>query len=352
MPNRLRSTLVLLVLAAPLAAQSPEGLPPGAPAAPFGRPAGGRPAPGSFGAPHPSPDRWWGDRRLLPALDLPAEQLARLEATYQSARGELDALDRRVGASAAEVARQTRDAAPTAAALALAVDAWTTARRDLEVAHLRLLLTLRSQLSLEQWRRLRELQRSGPAPAGPGRHPRDDSRVAPATRPSPKTLPEPNLGPRPPGPIGPPGGFAPSPPGNTGNRASAAPRGVGLPAGPPLPPGLWWHDEDGPRLPIDLADGQREELDAVFARRRGALETARAALEREERLLGPRLAAEPVELAPALDQVARVADARRDLERELLGLRSALWLELTPGQRQQLLQALPSRPPRDGPPRD
>lgn len=102
-------------------------------------------------------------------------------------------------------------------------------------------------------------------------------------------------------------------------------------------------------MPIAIEDGQRERLDAVFARRRGALEAARTALEREERLLAPRLAAEPVELAPAIAQVERVADARRELERELLGLRCELWLELTSGQRQQLLQSLP---PRDGPPRD
>jgi len=123
--------------------------------------------PGGPGAPPAPADRWWRDHALLPALELPKEQRERLEATYESARGRLDTLDRQLVEAESSLSAATHSASGDAAAIARTLDPYLAARSALEVERMRLLLTLRSQLTPEQWQRLQRLQsepRRGPGP--------------------------------------------------------------------------------------------------------------------------------------------------------------------------------------------
>jgi Spy/CpxP family protein refolding chaperone len=103
--------------------------------------------------------------------------------------------------------------------------------------------------------------------------------------------------------------------------------------------GKWWTNPLMIRR-LGLTEEQQKKLDQVYQQHRIRLIDLRAALEKEEALLDPMLAAEHPPETQVLSQIDRIANARADLEkanaRMLFGFRQILtagqWAELESGK--------------------
>ena len=141
--------------------------------------------------------------------------------------------------------------------------------------------------------------------------------------------------PSPAGPDGPPQG-----PGRPG-------RGMRGPGGPLRlgPPGRWWDDPEFIKK-LGLTDDQQKKMDDIFNSSRLKLIDLSAAVQKEEAIMEPLVAADPPDENKLLAQIDRVAQARAELEkanaRMLLGIRSQLTHE-------QWLRLKAERPPMHGP---
>lgn len=126
--------------------------------------------------------------------------------------------------------------------------------------------------------------------------------------------------------------------------------GMGGPGGPggPLrlgPPGRWWDDPEFIKK-LGLSDDQQKKMDEIFNSARLKLIDQFAAVQKEEAIMEPLVAADPPDENKLLAQIDRVAQARAELEkanaRMLLGIRNQLTHE-------QWLKLKAERPPMHGP---
>ena len=126
--------------------------------------------------------------------------------------------------------------------------------------------------------------------------------------------------------------------------------GMGGPGGPggPLrmgPPGRWWDDPDFVKK-LGLSDDQQKKMDEIFNSSRLKLIDLFAAVQKEEAIMEPLVAADPPDENKLLQQIDRVAQARAELEkanaRMLLGIRRQL-------SHEQWLKLKAERPPIHGP---
>lgn len=96
------------------------------------------------------------------------------------------------------------------------------------------------------------------------------------------------------------------------------------------PPGRWWSDPRFAQL-LGLSADQGKKMDAVFDSSKLKLIDLSAALQKEEAILEPLLAADRPDESKILGEIDRVAQARAELEkanaRMLLGLRNILTQE-------------------------
>jgi Spy/CpxP family protein refolding chaperone len=122
-------------------------------------------------------------------------------------------------------------------------------------------------------------------------------------------------------------------------------------AGPHLqlgPPGRWWNDADIAKR-VGLSADQIKKMDDIFTANRLKLIDGFAAVQKEETIMEPLVAADPPDEDKLLAQIDRVAQARAELEkanaRMLLELRGQLTHE-------QWMKLQSERPPihRGGPP--
>jgi Spy/CpxP family protein refolding chaperone len=149
--------------------------------------------------------------------------------------------------------------------------------------------------------------------------------------------------PSPGGPDGPPQ----QGPGRPGRRSIGGPGGPGGPRGPLRlgPPGRWWDDPEFIKK-LGLSDDQQKKMDDIFNSARLKLIDQFAAVQKEEAIMEPLVAADPPDENKLLAQIDRVAQARAELEkanaRMLLGIRSQLTHE-------QWLKLKAERPPMHGP---
>src|SRR5882724_1850951 len=133
-------------------------------------------------------------------------------------------------------------------------------------------------------------------------------------------------------------------PGAPGRRGPGGPGGPGgaLHVGPP---GRWWDDPDFVKR-LGLSADQQKKMDDIFTTNRLKLIDQFAALQKEEALMEPLVAADPPDENKLLAQIDRVAQARAELEkanaRMLLGIRRQLTHE-------QWLKLEADRPPMHGP---
>jgi Spy/CpxP family protein refolding chaperone len=111
------------------------------------------------------------------------------------------------------------------------------------------------------------------------------------------------------------------------------------------PPGRWWDDPEFIKK-LGLSDDQQKKMDEIFNSARLKLIDLFAAVQKEEAIMEPLVAADPPDENKLLAQIDRVAQARAELEkanaRMLLGIRSQLTHE-------QWLKLKAERPPMHGP---
>ena len=116
------------------------------------------------------------------------------------------------------------------------------------------------------------------------------------------------------------------------------PEGPGRPGGMHLqlgPPGRWWNNPDIAKR-VGLSPDQIRKMDDIFTANRLKLIDRMAAVQKEETIMEPLVAAEPPDETKVLSQIDKVAQARAELEkanaRMLLELRGQLnheqWLKL------------------------
>jgi Spy/CpxP family protein refolding chaperone len=116
------------------------------------------------------------------------------------------------------------------------------------------------------------------------------------------------------------------------------PEGPGRPGGMHLqlgPPGRWWNNPDMAKR-VGLSPDQVKKMDDIFTANRLKLIDRMAAVQKEETIMEPLVAADPPDENKVLSQIDKVAQARAELEkanaRMLLDLRGQLnheqWLKL------------------------
>jgi Spy/CpxP family protein refolding chaperone len=93
----------------------------------------------------------------------------------------------------------------------------------------------------------------------------------------------------------------------------------------------WWQDQDLAQQ-LNLAPDQIKRMDTVFEQSKLQLIDLRASLQKQEVLLEPLLSANPVDMAKAKAQIAKVARARADLEVASAGMLLGIRAILTPDQ--------------------
>jgi periplasmic protein CpxP/Spy len=119
-----------------------------------------------------------------------------------------------------------------------------------------------------------------------------------------------------------------------GNPGGGMDRGPMSPHRPPMerafrmgPHGRWWNNSDVAQK-LGLSTDQQKKMDDIFLQSRLKLIDQHAAVEKEETILEPLLAAEQPDETRILAQIDKVAQARAELEkanaRMLLGLRGVL----------------------------
>lgn len=116
------------------------------------------------------------------------------------------------------------------------------------------------------------------------------------------------------------------------------PEGPGAPGGMHLqlgPPGRWWNDTNIAQR-VGLSPEQVKKMDDIFTANRLKLIDRMAAVQKEETIMEPLVAADPPDENKVLSQIDKVAQARAELEkanaRMLLELRGQLnheqWVKL------------------------
>ena len=112
------------------------------------------------------------------------------------------------------------------------------------------------------------------------------------------------------------------------------------------PPGKWWTDPQVVQQ-LGLTDDQQRKIEDLFQKSRLKLIDLSAAVQKEEAILDPLLAADRPDESKVLAQIDRIAQARGELEkanaRMLLGFRGVLTQE-----QWKKLQTQRPGPPRDG----
>ena len=122
------------------------------------------------------------------------------------------------------------------------------------------------------------------------------------------------------------------------------------------PPGIWWKNPDIVQK-LTITPDQQKRMDDIFQQSRLQLIDLKAAVEREEVLLEPMLAANPPDTNKVLAQIDRAAQARAELEkanaRMLLGIRTVLtpdqWTKLQAEERDNRRIMFRDRQRQEGP---
>ena len=118
------------------------------------------------------------------------------------------------------------------------------------------------------------------------------------------------------------------------------------------PPGIWWRNPDLIQK-LTITPDQQKRMDDIFQQSRLQLIDLKAAVEKQEILLDPMLAANPPDTNKILAQIDKAVQARAELEkanaRMLLGIRTVLtpdqWTKLQAeerGNRRMMRNRMPS----------
>jgi Spy/CpxP family protein refolding chaperone len=122
------------------------------------------------------------------------------------------------------------------------------------------------------------------------------------------------------------------------------------------PPGIWWKNPDIIQK-LTITPDQQKRMDDIFQQSRIQLIDLKAAVEKQEVLLEPMLAANPPDTNRILAQIDKTAQARAELEKAnakmLLGIRTVLtpdqWTKLQAEERGNRRMMFRGRQRPDGP---
>jgi Spy/CpxP family protein refolding chaperone len=122
------------------------------------------------------------------------------------------------------------------------------------------------------------------------------------------------------------------------------------------PPGIWWKNPDIIQK-LTITPDQQKRMDDIFQQSRLQLIDLKAAVEKQEVLLEPMLAANPPDTNKILAQIDKTAQARAELEKAnakmLLGIRTVLtpdqWTKLQAEERDNRRMIFRGRQRPDGP---
>jgi Spy/CpxP family protein refolding chaperone len=122
------------------------------------------------------------------------------------------------------------------------------------------------------------------------------------------------------------------------------------------PPGIWWKNPDIIQK-LTITPDQQKRMDDIFQQSRIQLIDLKAAVEKQEVLLEPMLAANPPDTNRILAQIDKTAQARAELEKAnakmLLGIRTVLtpdqWTKLQAEERGNRRMMFRDRQRPDGP---
>lgn len=139
------------------------------------------------------------------------------------------------------------------------------------------------------------------------------------------------------------------PEGLGGGEGRGGPGGARLRLGPP---GRWWNDPEM-AMRVGLSSEQIKKMDDVFTANRLKLIDRFAAVQKEETIMEPLVAADPPDESKLLAQIDKVAQARAELEKANARMLLELRGQLTHEQWVKLQSERPpmhhGRPPRGGP---
>jgi Spy/CpxP family protein refolding chaperone len=125
-----------------------------------------------------------------------------------------------------------------------------------------------------------------------------------------------------------PGGGPPQPGAGMGRDRGGWSGGGGMRGGFRIgPPGIWWHNPDLIQK-LTLTPDQQKKMDDILQQSKLQLIDLRAAVEKQEVMMEPMLAANPPDTNKILAQIDHTAQARAELEKAnakmLLGIRNVL----------------------------
>jgi Spy/CpxP family protein refolding chaperone len=163
-----------------------QELPPPAegPGAQMAPPMAGRPGdrgPG-MGVRVPGPGKWWKDSALMQKIGVSDEQVQKIEKIFQGHRLQLIDLHAALEKQEAILEPLIEADQPEEAQVIAQIDKVAQARANLEKSNAQMLLAIRRVLTLDQWKKLRDLP--GVAPFHPGPQFRSPAPVPPAPAPA------------------------------------------------------------------------------------------------------------------------------------------------------------------------
>jgi Spy/CpxP family protein refolding chaperone len=107
---------------------------------------------------HRGPGKWWKDSELMQKIGVSDEQVQRIEKIFQDHR--LDLIDLHAALEKQEVTLEPliEAAQPDESQVVDQIDKVAQARANLEKSNARMLLAIRRVLTVEQWKKLRDLR--------------------------------------------------------------------------------------------------------------------------------------------------------------------------------------------------
>jgi Spy/CpxP family protein refolding chaperone len=115
----------------------------------------------------PGPGKWWKDSALMQKIGVSDEQVQRIEKIFQDHRLELIDLHAALEKQEAILEPLVEADQPDEAQVIAQIDKVAQARASLEKSNAQMLLAIRRVLTLDQWKKLRDLPGVAPFHAGP-----------------------------------------------------------------------------------------------------------------------------------------------------------------------------------------
>jgi Spy/CpxP family protein refolding chaperone len=115
----------------------------------------------------PGPGKWWKDSALMQRIGVSDEQVQRIEKIFQDHRLQLIDLHAALEKQEAILEPLVEADQPEEAQVIAQIDKVAQARANLEKSNAQMLLAIRRVLTLDQWKKLRDLPGVAPFHAGP-----------------------------------------------------------------------------------------------------------------------------------------------------------------------------------------